>query len=110
MHIIDSLLGMRAILAIAVLLSSNRRAIRPRVVLPAFALQAGFAALVLYVPLGKHILQGVAARFSHLFGFAHAGVYFLFGSLAKPEVGGTSFAIPALPVIIFFAALITILY
>jgi CNT family concentrative nucleoside transporter len=110
MHVIASLLGIALILAIAVTLSSDRGAIRLRVVGPAFALQAGFAALVLYVPAGKRILQGVSAGVSDLLGYAHAGVAFLFGPLAKPEVGGTSFAIAALPVIIFFAALISVLY
>ena len=47
MRILTSLLGMAIILGLAVLLSSNRRAIRLRVVGSAFALQAGFAALVL---------------------------------------------------------------
>ena len=41
-----SIAGMALIVALAVLLSSDRRAIRPRVVGAAFALQAGFAALV----------------------------------------------------------------
>ena len=45
-----------------------------------------------------------------MLGYAHAGVDFLFGPLARPEIGGTSFAISALPVIVFFAALISILY
>jgi CNT family concentrative nucleoside transporter len=92
------------------LLSSNRKAIRLRVVGAAFALQAGFAALVLCFPPGNRVLQAVAKGVASLLGFAHAGVEFLFGPLAKPEVGGTSFAISALPVIIFFAALISILY
>ena len=110
MHVAKSLLGILLILAIAFLLSSNRKAIRPRVVGAAFALQAGFAALVLYVPVGNRVLQTVSSGVSDLLGYAHAGVEFLFGSLAKPEIGGTSFAIAALPVIIFFAALISILY
>jgi CNT family concentrative nucleoside transporter len=110
MHVVTSLFGIALILVIAVLLSSDRRAIRLRVVGPAFALQAGLAALVLYVPVGKQILQDVSAGVSDLLGYAHAGVAFLFGPLAKPETGGTSFAIAALPVIIFFAALISILY
>jgi CNT family concentrative nucleoside transporter len=46
----------------------------------------------------------------NLLGYAQAGIDFLFGPLAKPEIGGNSFAIAALPVIIFFAALISILY
>lgn len=110
MLIVHSLIGIVLILAIAWLLSSNRKAIRLRVVGAAFALQAGLAALVLYVPFGKHMLKGASDGVSALLGYAHAGVEFLFGPLAKPEIGGTSFAIAALPVIIFFAALISILY
>ncbi|WP_374284049.1 NupC/NupG family nucleoside CNT transporter [Novosphingobium sp.] len=110
MQIVNSVLGMALILVLAFLLSSDRKAIRLRVVGAAFALQAGFAALVLYVPWGNMLLQTIAAGVSALLGFAHAGTEFIFGPLAKPEIGGNSFAISALPVIIFFAALISILY
>ena len=110
MRVVYSLLGMLLILALAFALSTNRRAIRPRVVAAAFALQAGFAALVLYVPFGNRLLQGAASGVEGLLGFARAGVAFLFGPLADPAIGGTSFAISALPVIVFFAALISILY
>ncbi len=105
-----SILGIGLILLVAFAFSSDRKAIRPRVVGAAFALQAGFAALVLYVPAGNLVLQAVSNGVSALLGYAHAGTDFLFGPLAKPEVGGTSFAISALPVIVFFAALIAILY
>ena len=105
-----SLLGILLILGIAFALSSDRGAIRPRVVGAAFALQAGFAALVLYVPWGNALLQGISSGVSALLGYAHAGTEFIFGPLAKPEIGGNSFAIAALPVIIFFAALISVLY
>jgi CNT family concentrative nucleoside transporter len=47
------------LLGIAVLLSSNRRAIRLRIVGAAFALQVSIATLVLYVPAGRAALQGV---------------------------------------------------
>ncbi|MFC4293728.1 NupC/NupG family nucleoside CNT transporter [Novosphingobium tardum] len=110
MRVVYSLLGMALILLAAFLLSSNRRAIRLRVVAAAFALQAGFAALVLYFPPGNAALKGAAHGVEGLLGYAKAGVAFLFGPLAAPEIGGTSFAIAALPVIIFFAALISILY
>ena len=110
MLIVNSLIGIVLILTIAWLLSANRKAIRLRVVGAAFALQAGLAALVLYVPVGKQILKGASDGVSALLGYAQAGTDFLFGPLAKPEIGGTSFAIAALPVIIFFAALISILY
>jgi CNT family concentrative nucleoside transporter len=105
-----SLLGILLILAIAFALSSDRGAIRPRVVGAAFALQAGFAALVLYVPWGNVLLQAISNGVSALLGYAAAGTAFVFGPLAKPEIGGNSFAIAALPVIIFFAALISVLY
>ena len=98
------------ILALAVALSHDRSAIRLRLVVPAFALQAGFAALVLRFPPGKAALEGAAHGVESLLGYARAGVTFLFGPLAAPEIGGHSFAISALPTIVFFAALISILY
>lgn len=110
MNIVYSLMGMALILAIAVLLSSGRKNIRLRVVGAAFALQAGIALLVLYVPAGKAIIQGMANGVSSLLGYASAGTNFIFGPLASPDMGGNSFAIAALPVIIFFSALISILY
>ena len=103
-------LGILLILAIAVLLSSNRRAIRLRVVGAAFALQAGIAVLVLYVPWGRAAIGWLAGGVSDLLGYAQAGTNFIFGPLAAPEVGGHAFALAALPVIIFFAALVSILY
>lgn len=106
---VSSLAGMALILGSAVLLSENRRAIRLRVVGAALALQAGFAALVLYAPAGNAALQAVSGGVAALLGHAHAGVMFLFGPLAKPDIGGTSFAIAALPTIVFFATLIGIL-
>ncbi|MEY3658558.1 MAG: hypothetical protein RL425_1319, partial [Pseudomonadota bacterium] len=102
--------GIALILLIAIAFSSNRRAIRPRVVGAAFGLQALIAILVLYVPAGKLVIQTMAQGVSNLLSYAHAGVDFLFGNLAKPELGGFSFAISALPVIIFFASLVSILY
>ena len=110
MPFLSSLAGMILILALAVALSHDARAIRLRVVVPAFALQAGFAALVLRFPPGKAALEGAAHGVESLLGYARAGVTFLFGPLAAPEIGGHSFAISALPTIVFFAALISILY
>lgn len=104
------ILGIAAILAIAFALSSNRRAIRLRVVGAAFALQTGIAVLVLYVPAGRTVIEGMSRGVSALLGYAQAGTDFIFGPLAKPEMGGHSFAIAALPVIIFFASLVSILY
>lgn len=110
MHLLIGLAGILLILAIAFALSSNRRAIRPRVVGAAFALQAGIALLVLYVPAGRAVIAGMSHGVANLLSYAQAGTDFIFGPLAKPEVGGASFAIAALPVIIFFASLVSILY
>ncbi len=110
MSILTSIAGMALILLIAFGLSTGRRNIRFRVVGAAFALQAGIAIIVLYIPAGKRVIQEMAFGVSNLLNYASAGTEFIFGRLASPEMGGTSFAIAALPVIIFFSALISILY
>jgi CNT family concentrative nucleoside transporter len=110
MRLLIGAAGILVILLIAFALSSDRRAIRPRVVGAAFALQAGIAVLVLYVPAGRAIIAGMSHGVANLLGYAQAGTNFIFGPLAKPEIGGASFAIAALPVIIFFASLVSILY
>ncbi len=110
MHIAKSAAGILLILAIAFAFSSDRKAIRLRVVGSAFALQAGFAALVLVTPWGRAVISAMSRGVSNLLGYAQAGIDFLFGNLAKPELGGYSFAISALPVIIFFASIVSILY
>jgi CNT family concentrative nucleoside transporter len=109
MKFLIGLAGIAVILGLAVLLSSNRRAIRLRVVGAAFAVQAGIAVLVLYVPAGRRVLQFLSGGVSNLLGYANAGTSFLFGRLAADPLG-QNFAIQALPVIIFFAALVSILY
>ncbi|CAN5408818.1 NupC/NupG family nucleoside CNT transporter [soil metagenome] len=110
MKFLIGLTGIALILLIALAFSSDRRAIRPRVVGAAFALQAGIALLVLHVPAGKAVIAGMSHGVANLLGYAQAGTDFIFGPLAKPEIGGASFAIAALPVIIFFASLVSILY
>ncbi len=101
--------GIAVILLIAFALSSNRKAIRLRVVGAAFALQAGIAVLVLYTPWGRDAIAGMAQGVSNLLGYANQGTEFLFGPAASNPLANT-FAIAALPVIIFFAALVAILY
>ena len=109
MKILLGLAGVLLILAIAVLFSSNRRGIRPRVVLPAFALQAAIAGLVLYVPAGQAAIHAVATGVETALGYSRAGIGAVFGGLT--EVNGVmSFAINILPIIVFFSALVSILY
>ena len=101
------LVGIVAIFAIAVLLSTDRRAIRPRIVGAAFALQAVLAVLALYTPWGGAGIGAMAQGVAHLLAYAGEGTDFLFG---KDNPLAHTFALGALPVIIFFAALVSILY
>ena len=107
--IVVNLVGIVAILAIAVALSKRRRKIRLRVVAPAFALQAVIAFIVLYTAWGRAAIQGMANGVAALLSYATAGTEFLFGASAANPLAG-SFALGALPVIIFFASLVSILY
>jgi CNT family concentrative nucleoside transporter len=109
MRLLIGIAGIAVILLIAVLFSSDRRAISPRVVGAAFALQVLIAVLVLYVPAGRAALEWLSGGVANLLGYANAGTSFLFGELAANPLG-KNFAIQALPVIIFFAALVSILY
>ncbi|MDQ2189749.1 MULTISPECIES: NupC/NupG family nucleoside CNT transporter [unclassified Vibrio] len=105
----NSLLGVVAILFTAWLLSTNRKNIQLRTVSLAFLLQVGFALLVLYVPMGKEVLNSVTGAVSNLINYGQEGIGFLFGGLANGSVGFV-FAINVLGIIIFFSALISGLY
>ncbi len=102
-------LGIILILALAFLLSTDRKAIRLRVVGAAFALQAGIAVLVLYTGWGRAGIETLSRGVANLLGYANKGTEFLFGASATNPLANT-FALGALPVIIFFAALVSILY
>ncbi len=108
-RVLLGLAGIVVILGIAVAVSTNRRAIRLRVVAAAFALQAVIAWLVLYTSWGRAGIAALATGVSNLLGYANKGTEFLFGPSASNPLANT-FAIAALPVIIFFAALVAILY
>ncbi len=108
MHpILASLLGIVLILGLAFLLSTGKRRIRPRVVLAAFGLQALMAFLVLATTGGRAVIAGMSNGVSALLSYANEGTAFLFG--ADNPLANT-FALGALPVIVFFAALVSILY
>jgi len=109
MNQLFGLIGIAVILGIAWLLSTNRKAIRLRIVAAAFALQAGIAVLVIYTPWGRVGIQGMSNGVANLLGYATKGTEFLFGPSETNPLANT-FAIAALPVIIFFASLIAILY
>ena len=104
------ILGIIVILSIAVLFSSNRKAIHLRVVAAAFVLQAAIAAFVLYFDWGRRAIGWLSKGVLAIIGYSKAGIDMVFGPLADTDVVGFSFAINVLPIIIFFAALMSVLY
>lgn len=110
MTLIMSLVGMITLVTIALIFSYDRKSIRLRTVLGAFAIQAGIGAFVLYVPFGQAVLQTISSGVSQVVEYANDGIGFLFGGLADVDNVGFVFAIKVLPVIIFFSSLIAVLY
>jgi CNT family concentrative nucleoside transporter len=104
------LAGIVVILAIAFAFSSNRKAINLRVVGAAFGLQVVIAALVLYWDRGQRAIEVMKDGVMAVIGFSQAGINMVFGPLADTDVIGFSFAINVLPIIIFFSALMSVLY
>ena len=111
-----SLVGMAALIGIAVLFSNNRSQIKLRTVIGAFAIQAGLGAFVLYVPIGQDILAGASNAVSQVIGYGQDGIRSMFGGLVSDKMfeqfggDGFVFAFRVLPVIIFFSSLISVLY
>jgi CNT family concentrative nucleoside transporter len=116
MQILMGLIGMVVLLAIAVLLSSNRRAINLRTVLGAWMIQVGIGALILYVPVGRKVLLAMSEGVANVIAYGNEGIGFLFGGLVSDKMfevfggGGFVFALRVLPVIVFFSSLIAVLY
>ncbi len=104
-----SIAGIAAIIAIAVALSTNRRAIRLRVVGAAFALQAAIAAFALYSDAGTALIRAMTNAVMAVVEYSRAGIDMVFGPLASTNAG-ISFAVHVLPIIIFFSALMSVLY
>ncbi|MBV7406918.1 NupC/NupG family nucleoside CNT transporter [Enterobacter sp. ENT03] len=109
MQIIIVCLGIIALLAIARIFSENRNAISLRATLGAFCLQAGIAALVLYVPAGERMLLSISNSLSGMLNYSSEGINFLFGDLGRFKMGFV-FAFHVLPIIIFMSALFSVLY
>lgn len=116
MNFLQSLLGMATLIAIAVALSKHRKSINKRTVGVAFAIQFGLGAFILYVPWGRSLLQNASDAVQKVLSYGNQGVSFLFGGLVDGKMfelfggGGFVFAFRVLPMIIFFSALISVLY
>ncbi len=109
MQIIMSLVGMVTIFGLAYLLSNNRGAINRRTIGTAFLIQIMIAALVLFVPVGGLVLDKVVKGVQYVINYGNDGIDFVFGTRVTDSLGFT-IAFNVLPVIVFFAALMSVLY
>jgi len=113
MNQLIGIIGIVVLLAIAYAISENRKEINYRTVLWGLGLQIIFAILILKTPIGRPIFSYVDKIISKLISFADKGSEFVFSSQVD-KVGFhpafESIAFRLLPTIIFFSALISILY
>jgi len=109
----QGLIGIILLLGIAFILSNNRRQINYRIVCWGLSLQFLFGVFILKTPFGKPLFGFFDKVITRLISFSDAGSDFLFKSLI-PGVGYheamVNFAFRALPTIIFFSSLMTVLY
>ncbi|AWX54291.1 NupC/NupG family nucleoside CNT transporter [Brevibacillus brevis] len=110
MQYIWGVLGILGIFLIAIAFSKNRRAIHPRTVIGAFAIQFIFALVVLKWDFGKKFLEYLASIVQSIIDSTNAGIQFLFGGILGAQNAGFTFALQVLPIIIFFSSLISVLY
>lgn len=116
MDTLMSLFGIVILLLIAFLLSSNKKAINYCTVIGALAIQIGMGAIILYWEQGRKGLLAAAEAVSKVINYGNDGISFLFGGLVSDKMfevfggGGFVFALRVLPPIIFFSALISVLY
>jgi len=106
------LLGILTCISIAFLFSTNRRAINWALVGKGLLIQLVFAVLVLKVPLVSTGFEIIGKGFTKIIDFTQAGTFFLFRSFVSNEIESSlvNFAISVLPTIVFFAALMSLLY
>ena len=112
-NVLRGVLGVAVLLGLAWLMSSDRKRVPWRVIAWGIGLQTLLAAVILGTGFGEQVLEGAARgvqRFVQVNGF---GAEMIFGSLADPSSDSGfifAFAATALPVIIFFSALMSLLY
>src|ERR1051326_6369182 len=125
MNRLQPLCGLALIVLVAYAFSTNRKAIRPRVILWGFGLQFLFAVIVLKTKVGQVAFDRAGAAIRHLLDFASVGSSFVFGPIGNQPVWqrimttvlgpegaqyGVIFAFQIAPTIMFIAALFAILY
>ncbi|MEM1503140.1 NupC/NupG family nucleoside CNT transporter [Domibacillus sp. 8LH] len=111
MSFLWGLFGVVIVLGIGFLFSTNRKRINWRTVLGGLAFQLVFAFVVLKWSFGQKMMLKLTEVVNAITGYANEGINFLFGGLYTEQSGITYvFALNVLPVVIFFSALISVLY
>jgi CNT family concentrative nucleoside transporter len=110
MGIIRGIIGLVILLAIAWLFSRSRRKMNWRVIVWGTLLQVVFALLILKTSPGRSFFEVINDVIVKVLSFTDEGARFLFGSLLDSQSFGVIFAFRVLPTIIFFSAVISILY
>mgnify|MGYP003686171111 FL=1 len=103
-------LGMGVLLLIAVLFSANRKKIAWKTVGLGLLTQIIIAIGVLKISLIKRLFETLGNFFIKILDYTGAGTKMLLGEFGNVETYGFIFVFQALPVIIFFSALTSILY
>ncbi len=104
-------LGLLTMLALAYLFSTNRRAIKPKIVFWGLGLQITLAYLVIEWTGGQRLFLRMGNAVTKLLSYSFVGSEFVFGELGKQQSSiGFIFAFQVLPTIIFVASLFALLY
>jgi concentrative nucleoside transporter, CNT family len=103
--------GILVVLGIAFLFSSNKKKVNFRTIFGGLAIQLLFAFLVLKTPWGQNGLEALTMGVNQIINYSNEGIEFLFGGLYSEKSNiAFVFAFNVLPVVIFFSALISVLY
>ena len=103
-----SCLGLLVMVGLAWLLSAHKKRVSARVLLAGIGLQFAFALLLLKTRPGRLFFDRVGKVFNALLGYVDQGTEFLFRGYVTGAEG--MLALKILPTIIFFSALMAVLY
>ncbi len=104
------LFGLAVLISVAFAFSGHKKSVDWKQIAAGVGLQILFAIIVIMVPGGREFFDVISRVFVKVIDFAMIGAQFIFGDLANASEVGFIFAFQVLPTIIFFAALMSVLY
>ena len=108
--LLRGLIGMFTLIAFAYLLSNNRKAISWKLVGIGILTQITIAICIIKISLIKKFFGIISSLFVKILDFTNAGTSMLLGEFSSIDKYGFIFVFQALPIIIFFSALTSILF